>query len=140
MDFQEYLGLRATGMLYSVMSFFFTTLAILFVPLSIILLLNGSDIWMVVTSLVVALVSVPGTIYYNLRREHHKKYGRKNISQNVGQTSSSIQPNQGYSHTTHAKPQQQFVQVHRQVMKKCRICASENPARSTTCKLCASKL
>ncbi len=139
MDFQEYLGLRATEMLYSVLSFFFIALTILFVPLSFMLLLYGSDIWMVITSLVVALVSVPGAIYYNLRREHHKKYGRENASQNVGYTSSSIQPNQGYSHATPARPQQQFVQVHRQVMKKCRICGEENPAKSTTCKLCASK-
>ena len=44
-----------------------------------------------------------------------------------------------HQQATPNQPQEQLAQIPRQVMKKCRMCAEENPAGNTKCRLCASK-
>ena len=43
-----------------------------------------------------------------------------------------------HQQATPNRPQEQLAQIPRQVMKKCPICAEENPAGNTKCRLCAS--
>ena len=43
-----------------------------------------------------------------------------------------------HQQATHNQPLEQLAQIPRKVMKKCPICAEENPAGNTKCRLCLS--
>ena len=43
-----------------------------------------------------------------------------------------------HQQATHNQPMEQLAQIPRKVMKKCPICAEENPAGNTKCRLCLS--